>query len=212
MIKVRKSAEPEELAIYGYSCEAVKNVLIADNYEKCYICERYRDTDFEVEHLKSRKKNPDYENDWSNLYAACGYCNKKKGGYHDGMMNPDRFDVEDIIDHKVDLMAEKAEFTSQDRNDCVKSTIKLLRKVFNGARSNHKPRKELEQRFWDQFKKEYNDFISVVEDYLSGNQDAENDIRDLLDIREEFLAFKYYVIKNNPILLQKFHDDIVWNK
>ena len=81
MIKVRKSAEPEELAIYGYSCEAVKNVLIADNYEKCYICERYRDTDFEVEHLKSRKKNPDYENDWSNLYAACGYCNKKKGGY-----------------------------------------------------------------------------------------------------------------------------------
>ena len=72
MIKVRKSAEPQELAQYGYSCETVKNALINDADEKCYICERYRDTDFEVEHLKSRKKNPDLENDWSNLYAACG--------------------------------------------------------------------------------------------------------------------------------------------
>ena len=88
MIKVRKSAEPQELAQYGYSCEAVKNALIQDADEKCYICERYRDTDFEVEHLKSRKKNPDLENDWSNLYAACGYCNKKKSGYHDDMLNP----------------------------------------------------------------------------------------------------------------------------
>ena len=212
MIKVRKSAEPQELAQYGYSCETVKNALINDADEKCYICERYRDTDFEVEHLKSRKKNPDLENDWSNLYADCGYCNKKKSGYHDNMLNPDLYDVEDIIDHKVNLMEEKAEFSSLDRNDRVKSTIRLLVKVFNGGRSNSKPRKELEQRFWDQFKKEYIDFITVVEDYLSGNQEAEKDIRDLLDIREEFLAFKYYVIKNNPVLLQKFHDDIIWNK
>lgn len=212
MIKVRKSAQPQELEQYGYSCEAVKNALIADADEKCYICERYRDTDFEVEHLKSRKKNPDLENDWSNLYVACSYCNKKKGRYHDDMINPNMFDVEAIIDHKVNLMAEKAEFSSQEGSDCVKSTIRLLVKVFNGAKGNSKPRQKLEQRFWDQFKKEYNDFIAVVEDYLSGNQDAEEDIRELLDIREEFLAFKYYVIKNNPVLLQRFHNDIVWNK
>ena len=52
MIKVRKTAEPKELAIEGFSSDAVKRALIADTDEKCYICERYRDTDFEVEHLK----------------------------------------------------------------------------------------------------------------------------------------------------------------
>ena len=72
MIKVRKSAEPKELAQNGYSCDAVKHALIADTDEKCYICERSSDTDFEVEHLKSRSNYPGFENDWSNLYAACG--------------------------------------------------------------------------------------------------------------------------------------------
>lgn len=209
MIKVRKSTEPQELAQNGYSCDAVKHALIVDTDEKCYICERSRDTDFEVEHLKSRRNYPELENDWSNLYAACSYCNKKKGRYHDGMLNPDRCDVEDTIDHKVDLMKEKAIFSSQDGRDSVKSTIKLLTKVFNGTR---KPRRELEQRFWDQFKKEYNDFNAVVNDYLAGNTNSEEDIRELLDIREEFLAFKYYIIKSNPVLFQVFCNDIIWNK
>ena len=209
MIKIRKSAEPQELAQNGYSCDAVKHVLISDTDEKCYICERSRDTDFEVEHLKSRRYYPELENDWSNLYAACSYCNKKKGHYHDGMLNPDRCDVEDIIDHKVDLMKEKAVFSSKDGRDSVNSTIKLLTKVFNGT---GKPRRELEKLFWGHFKKEYNDFIAVVNDYLAGNQNAEEDIRELLDIREEFLAFKYYVIKSNPILSQVFCNEVIWNK
>lgn len=209
MIKVRKSAEPQELAQKGYSCDAVKHALIEDTDEKCYICERSRDTDFEVEHLKSRRYYPELENDWSNLYAVCSYCNKKKGSYHDGMLNPDKCDVEDVIDHKVDLMKEKAVFSSLDGRDSIKSTIKLLTKVFNGTR---KPRRDPEQRFWDKFKKEYNDFNAVVNDYLAGNLNAEEDIRELLDIREEFLAFKYYIIKSNPILLQVFRNDIIWNK
>lgn len=212
MIRVRKSEEPGQLAQEGYACDAVKRVLIADTDEKCYICERKRDTDFEVEHLKSRKKNPDLENNWQNLYAACGYCNKKKGCYHDNMLHPDLCDVEEVIEHKVNLVKEIAEFYSEDKSEGVKSAVKLLIKVFNGARRHNKPRPVIEQRFWDYFKKEYNDFLTVVDDFLSGNEAAEDDIRELLDIQEEFLAFKYSVIKNNPTLLQVFQNDIVWNK
>ena len=212
MIKVRKTAEPKELAIEGFSSDAVKRALIADTDEKCYICERYRDTDFEVEHLKSQKRHPELANDWHNLYAACGYCNKKKGNYHDDMLHPDHCDVEEVIDHRVNLKKEMAEFSSNDRSEAVKSTIRLLTKVFNGARRYRKPRRITEQRFWDQFKKEYVDFLTVVDDYLAGNAEAEEDVRELLDIREEFLAFKYSYIKHNPVLLRKFRDDMVWNK
>lgn len=212
MIRVRKTEEPQELAREGYSCDVVKRVLIADTDEKCYICERYRDTDFEVEHLESRKNHPELANVWNNLYAACGYCNKKKSNYHDDMLHPDQCDVEDIIDHRVNLRKEMAEFSCNDRSEAVMSTVRLLSKVFNGARRNRMPRRITEQRFWDQFKKEYVDFLTVVDDYLSGNAEAEDDVRELLDIREEFLAFKYSYIKHNPVLLQKFHDDIVWNK
>lgn len=212
MIKVRKTAEPRELEYEGYSCDAVKRALIADTDEKCYICERNRDTDFEVEHLKSQKRHPELANDWYNLYAVCGYCNKKKGNYHDDMIHPDLCDVEEIIDHRVNLQKEMAVFSSNDRSEAVRSTMRLLAKVFNGARRNRKPRRITEQRFWDQFKKEYVDFLTVVDDYLAGNAEAEDDVRELLDIREAYLAFKYSYIKHNPVLLQQFHDDIVWNK
>lgn len=212
MIRVRKSTEPDELGIEGYASDTVKRQLIIDSDEKCYICERHRDTDIEVEHLKSRRKNPNLENDWNNLFIACGYCNKKKSFYHDNMLQPDTCNVEDLIDHRVNLMAEKAEFSSLDGRIEVKSAIRLLAKVFNGALVRNKPRSIIEQRFWDNFKKDYIDFLNVVEDFLKGNEDAEIDIRDLFNIKEEYLAFKYFIIKNNPLLLQSFGGDIVWNK
>lgn len=212
MIKVRKTNEPQELLQNGYNCEAVRQALIRDMDEKCYICERNRDTDFEVEHLQSRKRHPEFENEWQNLYVACGYCNKKKGNYHDNMLHPDHCEVEVVIDHRVNLLSEKAVFSSIDESEEVKSAIRLLYKVFNGARRYNKPRRVIEQRFWDQFKKEYIDFLSVVDRFLAGDRESENDIRELLDIKEEFLAFKYSVIINNPVLLQTFQNDIVWNK
>ena len=184
MIRVRKSVEPQELEYEGYVCDAVKRVLIADTDEKCYICERYRDTDFEVEHLKSQKRYPELANDWHNLYVACSYCNKKKGNFHDDMLHPDLCDVENLIDHRVNLKKEMAEFSSDDKSEAVKSTMRLLEKVFNGSRKNRMPRRITEQRFWDQFKKEYVDFLTVVDDYLSGNTEAEDEVRELLDIME----------------------------
>ena len=212
MIRVRKSEAPAELAQSGYTCEAVKQALIQDGDQKCFICERQRDTDLQVEHLQSRSNHPELENDWANLYIACDYCNKKKGSYHDDMLHPDQCDVEELIDHRVDLMGEVVQFSSVQTTADIQSTIRLLSKVYNGAKSNGKPRRIMEQRFWDNFKKEYVYFLKVVNAYLAGKPDAEVSVRELLDVKEEYLAFKYHIIKTNPVLLQTFQNDIVWNK
>jgi uncharacterized protein (TIGR02646 family) len=212
MIRVRKSGAPAELAQSGYTCEAVRQALIQDGDQKCFICERLRDTDLQVEHLQSRTNYPELENDWNNLYIACDYCNKRKSSYHDDMLHPDQYDVEDLIEHHVDLMGEVAQFSSAQTTADVQSTIRLLSKVYNGARTIGKPRRVLEQLFWDNFKKEYVYFLKVVNAYLAGKPDAEVAVRELLDVKEEYLAFKYHIIKNNPVLMQTFQNDIVWNK
>lgn len=212
MIRVRKSEAPAELAQSGYTCEAVKQTLIQDGDQKCFICERQRDTDLQVEHLQSRTNHSELENDWDNLYVACDYCNKRKSSYHDDMLHPDRCDVEELIDHRVDLMGEVAQFSSAQETSDVQSTIRLLSKVYNGAKTKGKPRRVLEQLFWDDFKKEYVYFLKVVNAYLAGKPDAEVAVRELLDVKEEYLAFKYHIIKTNPVLLQTFQNDIVWNK
>lgn len=212
MIRVRKSEAPAELAQKGYTCEAVKQVLIQDGDQKCFICERRRDTDLQVEHLQSRANHPELENNWDNLYLACDYCNKRKNSYHDDLLHPDQCDVEKLIDHRVDLMGEVAKFSSTQVAADVQSTISLLSRVYNGARMKGKPRRVPEQLFWEDFKKKYVYFLKVVNAYLAGNPDAEVAVRELLDVKEEYLAFKYYVIKTNPVLMQAFQNDIVWNK
>lgn len=54
--------------------------------------------------------------------------------------------------------------------------------------------------------------LKVVNAYLAGKADAEVAVRELLDVKEEFLAFKYHIIKTNPVLMQTFQNDIIWNK
>ena len=164
------------------------------------------------EEFEERRDQLILENDWDNLFLACDYCNKRKSSYHDDMLHPNQCDVEELIDHRVDLMGEVAQFSSAQESSDVQSTIRLLSKVYNGARAKGKPRRVLEQLFWDDFKKEYVYFLKVVNAYLAGKPDAEVAVRELLDVKEEYLAFKYHIIKTNPVLLQTFQNDIVWNK
>lgn len=59
MIRVHKSdTVPESLSrTKAYDGEDVKIQLYADQLDKCYICERVRDTDTHIEHCVSRNAN-----------------------------------------------------------------------------------------------------------------------------------------------------------
>lgn len=212
MIRVRKrEEEPAELSVKGYACDQVKQALLEDQDDKCYICERKVTTNYEVEHLASQKNNAGEVNEWGNLYISCNYCNNKKKNAFDDIRHPDTYDVEDVIIHGFDAMNEMVLFSTASTEPSVVKTLKLLQRMFNGT--NAPKRNLMETRFYNQFKMNYNHFQGVVHDYLAGKTDEMRPvIEKLIDGKSEFLAFKYAVIMQNEILKRDFGDKVKWNK
>ena len=212
MIRVRKREEaPKELATRGYSDDAVKHAILEDQDDKCYICERKVTTDYQVEHLVSQKNDEGGVNEWGNLYIACNYCNNKKRTSFDDIKHPDKYNVEDVIRHSVDLENERVIFSSAIDDPKIKQTVNLLERMFNGTNA---PKRVLnETRFYNKFKQSYNNFQSVVHDYLAGNcEEMRPVIEKQIDLKSEYLAFKYAIIMENEILRRDFGELVRWNK
>ena len=76
------------------------------------------------------------------------------------------------------------------------------------------PTKEaIEERFFEEFLSKMNNFEKAVNDYLSApTSETKEVVRELLSIEQEFLGFKYWIIKNNPTLFREFSNNIIWNK
>ena len=103
MIRVKKNHDvPSSLTTTSrYDGEDVRKQLLVDQNDKCYLCERKRDTDFEIEHHKSTHNFPDLVQDWNNLYMGCGYCNRKKSDSFDNTLVPKDCNIEDEIEEGV---------------------------------------------------------------------------------------------------------------
>lgn len=212
MIKVYKSNKaPTSLATQAkYDGDDVKALLAQDQYNKCYICERKRTTDFEIEHLHSQQNYPDEKYNWENLLFACSYCNGRKLSLFDDIINPLQEVVEEKIVQKINYTDRKADFTPTLQGEVVQQTIRLLGRIFNGS---DRSRKFREERFFEEFLSRMNIFQAAINDYLaSPSKETRQVIRELLSIEEEFLGFKYWIIKENSALLAEFSSDIIWNK
>ena len=115
MIRVFKSANSPQslLGKKAYVGEDAQLQLLDEQHEKCYICERKRDTDFEIEHLKSQSNNTeDLKYDWNNLLFACSYCNKKKLNNYDNILNPLIVNIEEEIKQEISFADKNAVFTA----------------------------------------------------------------------------------------------------
>lgn len=212
MIKVYKSTDiPSSLTTTSaYDGEDVKQQLLADQHNKCYICERSRDTDFEIEHHKSQKNYPDLIQDWDNLFMGCGYCNKKKSSSFDNTINPSVCNIEDEIEQRIDFANKKALFHSIKNGTQLDETISLLNSVFNG----NKPTRSIkEERFFEQVLCVINRFQGLIYNYLDNpSTDNEKAVKNELDVEKELLGFKYWIIRDSPVLYEVFAGDIIWNK
>lgn len=213
MIRVSKSSSiPATLTTtQTYNGEDVKKQLLQDHHDKCYICERVRGTDFEIEHHQSEKYHPELIQEWNNLFLSCRYCNGKKLQHFDNTLNPLTVDIEKEIEQTIDFANKKAVFAIPGHSATTHDeTIKLLDRVFNGT---HKLRKIKEERFFEYFISVMNRFQALVGLYLkTSTPQNEKAVRDELGIDKEYLGFKYWVIKSNTILASVFADDIIWNK
>lgn len=212
MIRVFKSPNvPSSLTTTSrYDGEDVKKQLLSDQHDKCYLCERNRDTDFEIEHHKSEHNYPKLIQDWENLYMGCGYCNRKKSDSFDNTLLPKDVNIEDEIEQCMDLSNNKAVFALKVDDEQHKETEKLLNRIYNGTRIG---RNFKEKRFFQQALGVYNRFTDLIKAYQKNpNPENEKAIRNELSIDKELLGFKYWIIKKDAALSATFANDIIWNK
>ena len=210
MTRVRKSkVEPENLSI-SYRNDNVYGELLKNQDDKCYLCERIVSTNYQIDHLKSKNNFPNLEKNWKNLFLTCDYCNQKKSNNFDNILNPEDYDIEKIIKHSNEFFNKKVIFSSGENSDEIEETIRLLSKLFNG---NNGLRNKKEERFYDEFIQKFNIFLKIINDYLSiSKEEYRNKIENELNIKSEFLGFKYTIIMENQTLKQDFGHLIIWNK
>ena len=212
MIRVYKHCVvPKSLAENSSIGEDVIRQLRDDQYGKCYLCERALITDFEVEHHHSRANHSELAFEWSNLLWSCTYCNGKKSSLFDNILNPVNENIEEIIHQSFDFPNAKVLFSSKYiSSESVDETIELLNRIFNGSK---RIRTEREQRFYNYAMSKITSFQEMVISWLENkNEENTKAIIEELDARAEFLGFKYWIIKSNEALLNKFGHYIKWNK
>lgn len=212
MIRVRKSvSQPHSLSsTKAYDGEDVKRQLDTDQYNKCYLCERVCETDFQVEHLRSRINYPHLKQVWDNLLLGCSYCNGKKSDAYDNILNPLADNVEDEIEQRIDLLNKQALFVAVSDDDAHRKTVELLSRLHNGTRQS---RITKEGYFIKHIIAVVNDFRTIIQTYQTQrNASAEEAVREELQADKELLGFKYWIIKDVPELFAVFGDDMVWNK
>lgn len=210
MIKVLKSEDvPTSLATtLQYNGEDVAKQLYMDQKRKCYLCERRCVTDYQVEHRRSQAHFPEDRLSWNNLLLGCSYCNAKKSSDYDNIVDPTHVNVEEVISQRINYANKIAVFDTAN-NMSFHKTIELLRRIYNGT---GRIRTLREKSFFEYFIKEMNKFNKAVSNYLSDpSVDNVCIIRELLSIEQEFLGFKYWIIKDNGIL-EQFSDYCIWNK
>ena len=211
MIRERKSENvPSSLLTTSqYDGEDVKAQLLEDLHEKCYICERKLGTDFEIEHFKSKTNYPELRQEWTNLFLACGYCNKKKSSSFDDNLYPLDTNIEDEIEQRIDFSNNKASFVTTIDDVPHQNTVRMLHVFYNGKK---KMRVIKEERFFDEAKQKMNRFLEKVNTFLMEPTPANRALVTAeLSIEQEMLGFKYWVIRDNH-LEAEFKDEIVWNK
>lgn len=194
-----------------YNGEDVKRQLMEDQHEKCYICERKLTTDFEIEHFKSQNKYPDLAREWSNLFLACGYCNRKKSDSFDNNVNPLTVNIEEDIIQRIDFDNNEAIFQSLVADKQHDNTVRMLNLFYNG-KGGKKLRNLKEERFFNYAKQKVIGFMKIVNDYLVNPTESNRDIvAEKLDIDKELLGFKYWIIRDYN-LSENFKNNIIWNK
>ncbi len=213
MIRVYKHPDaPASLAQKSsWNAEDVVAQLQSDQDGKCYLCERLRITDFQVEHLRSRANFQEQTFDWSNLFLCCGYCNAKKSSSFDELLNPAEYNVEDLICQSLDFPNARAVFQPTDTvTRSIEATTNLLNRIFNGT---NRMRTIKEQQFYDYAVSRVTSFQALALSWLNNaDEKTRNAIIEELDVRSEFLGFKYWIIKSDETLLSTFGKYLIWHK
>lgn len=198
-----------------YKCGDVVTRLKTDFKNKCYICEEKEISSINVEHfIPHRNTNLDLKFDWNNLYFACGHCNNTKlAGFEDILDCTKTNDVETKIKYEFFNSAfpkEQVIITSLDLTSAKNlKTTELLRLVYCGKTAI---KIDESANIRNKISKEIRKFTDLFGYYFSNSglfdeteqEKLKQRIVEKLSNDSSFTAFKRWIIRENPLLLQEF--------
>ena len=194
-----------------YNCEGVLKQLHIDFKNKCYLCEQKAPTSINVEHFKAHKGDKMLKSDWNNLFFACAHCNNYKLATFDDILDctNDKIKVVDAIHFEIKpFPKEKVQINALNTDISTKNTVDLLFKIYNGEYTANKMiatenLRSLIVKEIQKFDRHLSDFdnndLSDIE-----KQHAKRNIQKMLAAESAFTAFKIWIIKENPNLLNEF--------
>ncbi len=208
MIQIHKSlqAPPASLLLrHSYAGQDVQRQLLADQQDKCYLCERICITDYQVEHLRPCAKYPDLEFEWENLFLACSYCNQRKSSLYIDLPEPHRVPIAKLLKQKIDFTRKMLDVEPYDQA-ALGSLPSFLLRLFNGKRVL---REGKEERFFEYCLSRVLAFQELCMKYLLKPNDVTRQAVSLeLSEKSEFLGLKYWLICSYPELENAFSAEI----
>ena len=193
-----------------YKCEGVLSKLVVDFHNKCYICEEKAPSTINVEHFKPHKGDNSLKFDWNNLFFACGHCNNIKLAKYDDIVDctDNSRLVLDLLKFQINpFPGEKVEILPLSTDAKVIVTAKFLNEVYNGTTEL----KTIEgKNIRDKLLKEIIEFQRLLFSYFEDGVDEDEKIdyrkkiRRKLNSESAFTAFKFWIIKNNDVLMAEF--------
>ncbi len=121
------------IAKCSQDCFLSTSRLWSDQKGRCYICERFLNTDYQIDHLLCLKKYPELMKKWRNLFLACSYCNNRKSSGFIPLLRPDECDVEEEISQRWLPMENHFEIQRRKDTEAHRQTERLLDKIYNGS-------------------------------------------------------------------------------
>jgi uncharacterized protein (TIGR02646 family) len=216
MIRVKKTdAPPASLTktdCNSYNGEDVREMLYADQYGKCYLCEQKTTKSFEIEHLRSKAEGffPHLKYKWTNLFLACPYCNGRKPNQFTELPDPSTTNIEEVIEQRISFPDNKIELKTHQTDIGTIQSIGLLDMLLNGKKGIRDFKCQL---LYKDIIREINFFMGLLDQYRSSQDPSlKQAICDNLEVSKEFLGLKYWIIKDNTTFLQEFGSHILWNK
>lgn len=209
--------EKEKLKVNGnYRCDGVVKQLKLDFKEKCYLCEDDKPTSLNVEHFKPHHngKYKDLKFDWNNLFWSCAHCNTTKLAKieYDNIL--DCTDENDNVEQqlKYDFKPFPHELVNikaiSQQNDKAVNTQNLLNAIFNSITTELKESESinLRKRLLHDIR-DFGDFLFEYEETRDEEDKAFylRKIKQHLNSASAFTSFKRQIIKDNPILFDKFN-------
>ena len=225
MVKIeRKDTEKTRQAIQSLASEKKKasgkcntpevvEALEEIFHDKCYICESKNAVPKEIEHLRPHGGNADLKFDWNNLFLACAYCNHIKSDKYTPIWDCTQVEVDELISFRkaghfgTDESLTFAKVEGADETLATAMTCELLQRVYHGKTKQEEfGAKILRNAVISELSK----FKNCIRNYRQSSGEDKEDLSELIkkDLKSnsQFVAFKRWVVRDNPDWCNDFID------